>query len=220
MTTVKTARVLIVDDHPFMRRGLAHMIDDLPDLEVCAEADGRFRRARHVRTASARSDRRRHLAGGTAAGSNSSRKSSCANTTRKFSCRRCTRNRCSASGPFAPALSDSSTKGEEVDTYVRALRQVLDGRVFLSQKMTDRLLNRIVSNEEENCRSSVDLLSDRELEVFELIGRGFTTKQIAAKLELSRKTIETYREHIKSKLSLQNGTELARQAVQWVLEQG
>ena len=63
-------------------------------------------------------------------------------------------------------------------------------------------------------------LSNREIEVFEMIGKGLATKQIAGRLGLSPKTIETYREHIKQKLKLSNATELTRNAVQWVLEQG
>ena len=74
--------------------------------------------------------------------------------------------------------------------------------------------------DKETSRSPIETLSNRELEVFEMIGKGLATKQIAARLGLSPKTIETYREHIKQKMKLSNATELTRNAVQWVLEQG
>jgi DNA-binding NarL/FixJ family response regulator len=78
----------------------------------------------------------------------------------------------------------------------------------------------VLTDKSEVKRSPIETLSNRELEVFEMIGKGLATKQIAARLGLSPKTIETYREHIKQKLSLANSTELTRSAVQWVLEQG
>lgn len=219
MTTVKTARVLIVDDHPFMRRGLAHMIDDLADMEVCAEADGR---------AAALEMFEQHqpdltivdISLGDGSGIELIKEIKLRQHDARILVSSMHEEALFGERAIRAGALGFVNKGEEVETYIKAFRHVLDGRVFLSQKMTDRLLNRIVSNDEDTYQSTVELLSDRELEVFELIGRGFTTKQIAAKLELSRKTIETYREHIKTKLSLQNGTELARQAVQWVLEQG
>ncbi len=80
------------------------------------------------------------------------------------------------------------------------------------------MLHRLVASGEDPDRSPIDSLSDRELEVFEMIGQGLTTRQIAGKLDLSPKTVETYRENIKAKLNLPNGTALTRHAVQWLLE--
>ena len=85
--------------------------------------------------------------------------------------------------------------------------------------MTDRMLSRAVGkNGDVDRRSPVERLSDRELDVFERVGRGVTTRQIADQLFLSPKTVETYRENIKVKLNLQNATELTQHAVKWVLE--
>jgi DNA-binding NarL/FixJ family response regulator len=94
---------------------------------------------------------------------------------------------------------------------------VLTGRVYLSGEMTSRMLHRSLGGEKSE-RSSIETLSSRELEVFELIGRGFTTGQIAGKLHRSVKTVEAHRESIKVKLSLSNSAQLTRRAVQWVLE--
>ncbi|MFO1092745.1 MAG: response regulator transcription factor [Planctomycetaceae bacterium] len=88
------------------------------------------------------------------------------------------------------------SKDEARTQLVNAVRQVLSGRVYLSSAMTDRMLNRSVRRTDPD-RSPYDSLSDRELEVFKQIGRGISTRRIAANLYLSPKTIETYRENIK-----------------------
>lgn len=106
------------------------------------------------------------------------------------------------------------------DKLIDAIEQVLEGRTYLGEAMTEKLLNRAINGNDDPQSTSIDLLSDRELEVFELIGRGWTTKKIAASLHLSPKTVETYRQHIKKKLNLANTSELAVHAAQWALEQG
>jgi DNA-binding NarL/FixJ family response regulator len=110
-------------------------------------------------------------------------------------------------------------KHEDTNRLIQALRDVRAGRIALSEKMTDRLLNRVAGRHDDG-GSPLDRLTDRELEVFRLIGEALTTREIAARLELSRKTVETYRENIKAKLNLANAAELTRHAVQWVLEEG
>src|SRR5207253_1882854 len=111
-------------------------------------------------------------------------------------------------------------KGEPPNVFIAALQRVNSGQIYLSERMTNRMLDQVLTDKAEQIRSPLESLSNRELEVFEMIGKGLATKQIAAKLGLSPKTIETYREHIKQKLNLSNSTELTRNAVQWVLEQG
>lgn len=101
---------------------------------------------------------------------------------------------------------------------IDAIRLVLAGKLFLSEAMNDRLLNRMVGQETPEKLSAVDTLSDRELQVFELLGEGKTVREIAALLKLSPKTIESYRENLKTKLGIAGGTQLLRHAVQWVLD--
>ena len=110
-------------------------------------------------------------------------------------------------------------KQEMADNVVTALRQVLAGRIYTSDTMRDTLLGRFAGHPVGRAASPLDLLSDRELEVFRLIGQGLGTRQIAQRLHLSIKTIETYRAHIKEKLNIPNAIELVRQAVQHI-EQG
>jgi DNA-binding NarL/FixJ family response regulator len=85
--------------------------------------------------------------------------------------------------------------------------------------MTNRMLSRTVSGDVNPRMSPIETLSDRELEVLQQIGNGIPTRKIAENLHISRKTVETYRENIKAKLNLANGTELTQHAVRWVLEQ-
>jgi len=108
-------------------------------------------------------------------------------------------------------------KQEASDTVVTAIRAVLSGEMYVSREIASRMLEEFVGGlGGEGCRFGVDRLSDRELEVFEWLGMGLSTSDIAAKLGLSVKTIETYRAHIKEKLKLKNATELVHHAVHWV----
>jgi DNA-binding NarL/FixJ family response regulator len=97
-----------------------------------------------------------------------------------------------------------------------AIRQVLSGRVYLSELMHNRLLYKVVGGVSAALASDLGQLSDRELEVFQLIGEGRSTRQIGDSLHLSVSTVETYRAHLKQKLGLANATELVQRAVQWV----
>lgn len=110
-------------------------------------------------------------------------------------------------------------KKEPIENMVQAVRRVLQGDVYLSPSMTARLLRRTCGGSIAD-GDAIERLSNRELEVFQMLGNGMTTKQIGQKLHLSPKTIETHRENIKSKLDLKNAAELNRRAVQWVLENG
>jgi DNA-binding NarL/FixJ family response regulator len=109
-------------------------------------------------------------------------------------------------------------KEADSDSLLGAIHKVLDGDIYLSPAMTNRMLRKLSGNKNyvQKPVTGVDKLSDRELEVFGLIGRGLSTSKIAAKLNLSEKTIETYRAHIKEKFSLDDAAALTRAAVYWV----
>jgi DNA-binding NarL/FixJ family response regulator len=111
-------------------------------------------------------------------------------------------------------------KQEASNRILTAIRTVLSGELYLSDKMKERMLHRFVNNRKEEVGFSMDTLSDREMEVFQLIGDGFSTRQIAAKLNLSVKTIDSYREHLKLKLQLDAGKDLVRYAIQWMKSAG
>lgn len=109
-------------------------------------------------------------------------------------------------------------KQEAPDRVLGAIRTILAGEVYVSDKMAARMLRSLADRRSSTAGSPTDRLSDRELEVFRLIGEGFSTTEIAGRLFLSPKTVETHREHIKQKLNLTQKGELLRRAVQWRAE--
>ncbi|MCP3875347.1 MAG: response regulator transcription factor [Desulfobacteraceae bacterium] len=106
-------------------------------------------------------------------------------------------------------------KQKAIVQVVEALRQVLSGNVYASQKIKDKVFNRMVSSGKPDEKSSLDKLTNRELEVFRLIGDGLESKEIAERLSLSIKTVGTHRENIKEKFNLKHYTELVKFAVHW-----
>ncbi len=107
-------------------------------------------------------------------------------------------------------------KLEAGDVIVRAARRVLGGGIYVSEEINERLLMGMATGRENLAQSPLEVLSDRELEVFELTGRGLGTREIAERLYLSVKTVESYRARIKDKLNLRTAAELMQHAVQWV----
>ena len=210
-------RVMIVDDHPVVRQGLALLIDQQPDLEVCAEADS-------VADAFAKFTESGpdlviiDLSLKDGSGIELNKEIKARNEHAKMLVSSMHDESLFAERVLRAGAKGYISKQEATGNIVEAARQVLDGRVYLSPRMSDQMLHRLVASGEEADRSPIDSLSDRELEVFEMIGQGLTTRQIATKLDLSPKTVETYRENIKAKLNLPNGTALTRHAVQWLLE--
>jgi DNA-binding NarL/FixJ family response regulator len=211
-------RVLLVDDHPLVRRGLADVIGREPDLEVCGEASDvtdameavdRARPDLVVVDLSLKSGHGIDLIGQIRARSDRIKVLVSSMHDEMLFAERVLR---------AGALG-YVTKQESPDTLLAAIRQVLRNEVYLSPRMTSRLLHRAASGG-PGPSDPLEALSNREIEVFERIGQGLTTQQIARHLELSPKTVETHREKIKQKLNLKNSAELSRRAVQWVLEHG
>jgi DNA-binding NarL/FixJ family response regulator len=110
-------------------------------------------------------------------------------------------------------------KQESNDRLIEAIRTVLRGDRFVSPEITRRLVAQALASQDDT-KSSVELLSDREMEIFRMIGQGQTSGVIAGKLHISTHTIDTHRENIKRKLGARNAAELTRQAVEWVLANG
>jgi len=108
------------------------------------------------------------------------------------------------------------TKQEATKKILQAVRQVLSGQIYISEKMASRMVHKMVLGRTENQKSAIERLTDRELEVFQLIGRGQGTRRIATDLHLGVKTVESYRARIKEKLKLEDGTQLLQHAIQWV----
>ncbi len=111
-------------------------------------------------------------------------------------------------------------KLEAGERIVKAVRRVLAGGIYVSEEINERLLLGLAAGRQELAQSPLEVLSDRELEVFEMTGRGLGTREIAERLHLSVKTVESYRARIKDKLNLKTAAELMQHAVQWVEGEG
>ncbi|MFZ1983908.1 MAG: response regulator transcription factor, partial [Desulfatitalea sp.] len=106
-------------------------------------------------------------------------------------------------------------KQEAIGLVVQALRKVLKGEIYASAKVKEKSFQRLVAQHTPLTKSPIDVLTDRELEVFRLIGEGLSTREMAERLHLSAKTIGTYRENTKNKLGLKHYTQLVKMAVFW-----
>ena len=108
------------------------------------------------------------------------------------------------------------TKEEATVSVLTAVRKVLSGQVYLSERMAGRMMQKVASGRTDQAASPLQVLTDRELEVFQMVGRGVGTRQIAEHLHLGIKTVESYKARIKEKLGLADGNELLQHAIHWV----
>jgi DNA-binding NarL/FixJ family response regulator len=108
------------------------------------------------------------------------------------------------------------TKQQLDETVLVAIRKLLAGETYMSEKLRERLATKFIAGQTLETDSPLSVLSDRELQVFRLIGEGRATRQIAEALHLSIKTVESHREHIKQKLNLESSVEMAHRATQWI----
>jgi DNA-binding NarL/FixJ family response regulator len=209
-------RIFIVDDHAMVRDGLVSVINQEPDLVVCGQAASTGETLRTL------SDTRPDLmiVDITLETSNglelikALRTSGCAIPVLVLSMHDETHY---AERALKAGAQGYIMKNESVDQVLQAVRRVRDGDLHLSPALSSRLLRQLLNGERsERDRFGVDTLSDRELEVFEWIGRGLSASEIAAKLTLSIKTIDTHRTHIKEKLGLRKANELVHYAVRWI----
>ncbi|MCA9247050.1 MAG: response regulator transcription factor [Planctomycetales bacterium] len=212
------ARVMIVDDHALIRRGLVELIDNEPDLEVCGEAENAADAL--ALTASAKPDLLVvDISLGGMNGLELIKRLRARDENAKILVLSMHDDELYAERALRAGATGYVNKNEPPDRLVDAMQSVLRGGTSFAPAITSRLLQRSVGKVSSDRDSYTGQLSDRELEVFELIGQGVSTREIAEKLHLSVKTIETHREKIKAKLKLRSGVELGRAAVQWVLEQ-
>ena len=211
------SKVLVVDDHPIIRQGLMRLIAQEPDLQVFEGADNvadAFRQVQDLRPdlvlidISLKDSHGIELISQIKEFDEHIKMLVWSMFDEKIYAERTVR---------AGAMGYICKK-EPIKNVIEGIRNVLQGNMHLSPLMTNSLLRRLGSGELE--RDPIAGLSNREIEVFQMLGRGATTKAIAKKLGISPKTVEAHRERIKTKLNLKNASELNCQAVQWVLENG
>lgn len=214
----KKSRVLLVDDHPLVRRGLADVIAREPDLEICGEAGDVNEALTEI--ARAKPDIVVvDLTLKTGHGIELLEKLKTRDPGLKTLVSSMHDEMLFAERVIRAGARGYISKQEAPEALIRAIRQVLRGELYLSPRMTSRVLNRVVAGTPTE-DDPVLGFSNRELEVYEMIGQGLTIQQIASRLHLSPKTVETHREKIKHRLNVTNSAELNRRAVQWVLERG
>lgn len=211
------SRVLIVDDHPLVREGLKGLIAEEPDLTVCAET-GSMRRAQEL----AREKRPDvvivdlSLEDGNGLELIRRLKSHYPNLKMLVCSMR--DESLFAERAISTGAHGYINKHEVAGNVIDALRHVLGGKIYLSPEVVERIIGGLARDQPLN-ESSIKELTNRELDVFWLIGKGRSTAEIAKHLSLSVKTVETHREKIKRKLGVSSAGELMRHAVQWDLEQ-
>src|SRR5271154_4786794 len=212
--TARRKKVFVVDDHPIVRQGLSLLINQEADLFVCGEAEEMHAALSAIQAASPDIlivDISLNGPDGLELLKNAR-----------------------ISSPRLPVLilsmHDESIyaeralragangyimKQEATEKVMVALRRILSGEIYLSDRIGNRMLKHYITGSGTLRNSSIADLSDRELEVFRLIGEGHGTRQIAEELHLSVKTVESYQAHIKEKLSLRSARELMQHAIQW-----
>jgi DNA-binding NarL/FixJ family response regulator len=212
------ARILVVDDHPVVRHGLRQLISAESDLEVCGEAGGESE-------AVSRIDETQpdlvlvdvSLAEGSGLGllkRMQAREESVKLLVVSMHDEQLLAERCIEAGAVGFV-----NKQEATELLVEAIRRALAGKIYLSPAMTQRLLDQKAAGGRASRAGGIEALSDRELEVFEMISQGLSTREIANQLHLSIKTVESHRENIKRKLALPSNLALIRQAMEWRLLQ-
>lgn len=213
----KSARILVVEDHAVVREGFVALINREPDLEVCAEAQSPTAALEILSTLEP--DMMivdLMLDGGDGLLLIKDVHAMSANLpilVVSMQDESIYAERALRAGATGYIMKENAT-----DDFLEAIREVLNGGVYLSRKMQARLVNKVISGPTSELASPETSLTDRELHVFRLIGSGLPTREIAEKLKISNKTVESHRENIKNKLNYSNGAVLVREALNWVNE--
>jgi DNA-binding NarL/FixJ family response regulator len=207
-------RIVIVDDHPIVRQGLVLLINQENDLEVVGEAEGAAELFGII------AESRPDLLLVDLSLKDGDGLEIIKDLSRLYPKLLMLAVSLHDENVYAERALRAGARGyimksEATENVMVAIRQVLSGGMYLSKKMNEKMLNRLTSGRNEHGEDPVTGLSDREFEVFQLIGQGYDTKMIAQSLFLSVKTIETYKSHLKNKLELKNSTELMQRAVEW-----
>ncbi|MCE5230350.1 response regulator transcription factor [bacterium] len=212
-----TTRILIVDDHSVVRYGLHQLIADEPDLEICGEASG-VNEAFGMVESLAPNLMVVDLSLKDGSGIELIKQIKTHYPSIKMLVWSMHDEFLFAERALKAGAMGYVCKDEPIESVLEAIHAIMRGKIHLSDRIADRLLIHMAGGDQEAGGSTLEQLSNRELEVFELIGRGCTRGQIAQNLHLSVKTIESHQENIKRKLFLSSNQELFRRAVAWVLE--
>jgi DNA-binding NarL/FixJ family response regulator len=214
----RKTRIFIVDDHPIVREGLSLMMNREPDMMVCGEAEEAAGALRAISAAKpdflivdislSGPDGLDLLKGIRARYPNLPVLILSMHDESIY-----------AERALRAGANGYIMKQEATEKVLVAVRQILTEKVYVSDRIANRMLQRYIKGSVSEGQSPIAELSDRELEVFRLIGEGHGTRKIAEELHLSVKTVESYQAHIKEKLALRNGRELVQRAIQWTISE-
>lgn len=208
-------RVFLVEDHPVTREGLAQLLNQQPDLEVCGQA-GSAREASSALEKLSTDLMIVDISLGGTSGIELIKDLSARHPALRVLVLSTHDESLYAERSLRAGARGYVMKHEPTENVMGAIRLILRGGIYLSERMQGSVLHKVADGSTGTAGSDLDQLSDRELEIFQLIGRGRTTARIATDLHVSVSTVETHRAHIKEKLRLANATELVRRAVEWV----
>jgi DNA-binding NarL/FixJ family response regulator len=209
-------KVLVIDDHPIVRERLAELINQQPDLAVCGEAEDSHQARKAVA----------ELQPDIAIVDITLKDTYGIELIKEF------KDRYPKLPMLVLSMHDEAlygeralragargylTKQEATKKVIDAIRKVLAGEIYTSEKMAASILQKVAGAKTEGGGSPTDVLTDRELEVFQLLGQGKTVKEIAESLFVSAKTVEAHREHIKQKMNFKSSAELLRYAIQFAM---
>ncbi len=210
-------RVFIVDDHPLLRKGLGELINQQLDMSICGEAEDapealkaicQIRPDLVIVDISLKSQNGIELIKNIKA----------VNPSIQILVLSMHDESIYALRVLKAGAKAYVMKQEVVDKVMEAIRRIRAGKVFVSERVAAQMLSQVVDGNDPSRNSPVDSLSDRELEIVTMIGNGTPTREIAKRLSISIKTVESHRAHIKDKLSLTNATQLVQWCVRWVEE--
>lgn len=211
-------RILIVEDHPLFRAMLAHLINQELGMSVCGETD-------NIKDAMTIIEKMRPDA---AIVDITLQGSSGLELIKDIRARKIRLPVLVLSmhdeGLYAERVLRAGARGyiskhESPPEVLQAIRRVIAGGIYMSDRITGTILERVGHSERALEASGVNLLSDREIEVFQLVGRGLNSREIAERIHLGASTVDSYRSRIKEKLGIKNAAELYQRAAQWVTEQ-
>jgi Response regulator containing a CheY-like receiver domain and an HTH DNA-binding domain len=210
-------RIFIVDDHPLLRRGLAELINREPDMTFCGEAEdspSALKAISQIKPDLVIVD----IALKGYNGIELIKNIKAFDPKIQILVLSMHDESIYAMRVLKAGAKAYVMKQEVVDKVMEAVRRIRAGKVFVSERVASRMLDQVVVGGDPAPDSPVDLLSDRELEIVNMIGSGLPTREIAAKLHISIKTVESHRARIKDKLNLQNAIQLVQFCVRWVEE--
>lgn len=218
-TKRRPRRVLIVDDHPIVRQGLRRLIDLEEDLDVCAEAET-------VREARAAIREHRpdaiivDISLKQGDGLELVRDVRAQYPTLPILVLSMHDETIYAERMLSAGASGYIMKQAASEQFLVAVRRVLDGGIYVSDTVSNTMIQRFTSGNPPVAANPIDRLSNREIQILHLIGKGLSTRETAEALDLSIKTVESHRQRIKKKLTLTTGTQLVQYAVNWFSGRG